>query len=132
MAKKKSSARPVGIAPLWTEKVGKHYSYLLYLILMDLKEYVKTADQASEPTIAIANIRVLRCLVEAHPPYPRNLRFEKCELAQWREVIMAQAESTKSKIAKRYQEEFLAAIEDDFDFLEAFMDRKRDRKTDLW
>ncbi len=77
-------------------------------------------------------MRVLCCLLREHPLWPRNNRFEKWQVAQWREIIEADLQIIQKKIPAKYRQEFIDAVNSDLEFLDEFMSRKRDPKNDSW
>ncbi len=130
----KKSSRPTGVAPLWTEPLraefGGHFYYLLERI--EANSTPRSLRNKGVVTPVIADIRALCCLLDAHPDYPRSSKFGRSDVAAWTEIIEENLETSIGSIPANVREEFLSAVRADLAYLENFLDRKRDPKTDLY
>ncbi len=131
---KKQPAEPIGHPPLWTETIRDEFGmcyYVLYMRLLDTFKDCQEGWSDTKPSPFIANIRALCCLLRAHPLYPRNLQFEKWQVEQWCEYVETNMSKCKLSLPPKRAKEFKECVQADLNFLREFMDRKRDRKTDV-
>ena len=134
MAKKKVSIHPTGTPPLWAPELHKEFGMMYFVILERLFQTFQNCRKRwdnSRPTPFIANIRALCCLLREHPLWPRNLRFERRHVSEWCKYVEENLEASKQRIALKYRDEYVNSVRADLDFLTEFMDRKRDKKTDI-
>lgn len=139
MAKKKSAkaknTRPLGSPPLWTDELRNEFGLAYYSLLMRIDTLTKQYheyDNTNIPSGLIAAVRALCCLLRSHPLWPRNNRFEKRQVATWREIIEADLEVTQKKIPVNHRKDFVDCVKADLDFLDEYMTRKREPQNDTW
>ncbi len=130
MAAKKKDTRPCGPPIVWSGKTESTIMFTYFLICDEIRKYYEEAHPAAIHPI-IAYLAVLRSIVERHPVWPRNAKFQRSELAKWSERVHRDLDIAAKPVSAKYREEFKAAIVADLDYLSEFMDRKRDPATDV-
>ena len=129
--KSKKRVRPVGTAPIWTEDLADVIDACCVRMKIEILRRIKGSPPKGKPSDVIGYIRALRVMNEAHPTWPRHVVFGEDDVSKWRKWIEAHLEDGKRGIAEPYRQEFCDAVHSDLDFLEEFVNRKRDKKHDI-
>lgn len=128
------SAKPTGRPPIWTSQLAEEYTFCCSVIAKQLRFMIAAETDeppGNNPTRIIPYVRALVCLIRAHPYWPRHFKFVKEDIAKWRKIIEANLVKSQKKFPEPYRQEFVREVMNDLEFLDEFMNRKRNLSDDI-